>query len=322
MSALVHGLLVLVANIAAIASIAMWVVTLRRCWARYSKKGSGPNRAKHPSGRYGDWGLTPFSVVLEFLLRRRRRERPFWTLADAMVMFGVHLVLLAVVPTILVHRDWIPAMEQPDLDSPSHETQLTSVITVIVAGLGSSLFVLAWLRLMDERPIRRLSLVFKLSDAKLGLTSAVMLLPPVLLISAMVNRLWPYKHQVLDLLQSVDSVAVFFAMFMATAIVTPFVEEFLFRVLIQGSIQGMIDRSTNDAGRWRPVSYLPILITSGLFAAMHLGQGAAPIPLFFLSLGLGYLYRQTGNITAPMVVHMVLNGFTLIAKFTEAAGPS
>ncbi len=28
-----------------------------------SKKGSGPNRAKHHSGRSGDWGLTPFSVL-------------------------------------------------------------------------------------------------------------------------------------------------------------------------------------------------------------------------------------------------------------------
>ena len=27
------------------------------------KKGSGPNSAKHPSGRSGDWGLTPFSVL-------------------------------------------------------------------------------------------------------------------------------------------------------------------------------------------------------------------------------------------------------------------
>ena len=41
----------------------------RRCPARHcpaihlaAKKGSDPNSAKHPSGRFGYWGLTPFSL--------------------------------------------------------------------------------------------------------------------------------------------------------------------------------------------------------------------------------------------------------------------
>jgi membrane protease YdiL (CAAX protease family) len=65
---------------------------------------------------------------------------------------------------------------------------------------------------------------------------------------------------------------------------------------------------------------LPIVIASIIFAVLHLGQGAAPIPLFLLSLGLGYLYRQTGNVTAPLVVHILLNALTMIAKFTETTG--
>ncbi len=75
---------------------------------------------------------------------------------------------------------------------------------------------------------------------------------------------------------------------------------------------------TNTASStWAPTHYWPMVVTSIVFASMHYGQGAAPIPLFVLSLGLGYLYRQTGRITAPLVVHMVLNTITLCAEFTR-----
>ncbi|QDT12117.1 CPBP family intramembrane glutamic endopeptidase [Stieleria marina] len=70
---------------------------------------------------------------------------------------------------------------------------------------------------------------------------------------------------------------------------------------------------------WRPQSYWPIVVTSVFFALMHLGQGAAPIPLFFLSLGLGYLYRQSGSMIPPLIVHMILNGTTLAVEFSRMA---
>lgn len=54
--------------------------------------------------------------------------------------------------------------------------------------------------------------------------------------------------------------------------------------------------------------YGPILISAALFALMHLGQGLAPIPLFFLALGLGYLYQRTRRLTPCVVVHFLLNG--------------
>lgn len=71
--------------------------------------------------------------------------------------------------------------------------------------------------------------------------------------------------------------------------------------------------------RWNPKYYWPIVVTSLVFALMHAGQGAAPIPLFVLSLGLGYLYRQTGRMTAPLVVHFVLNTTTLCVEFARFA---
>lgn len=55
---------------------------------------------------------------------------------------------------------------------------------------------------------------------------------------------------------------------------------------------------------WRAV---PILISSLLFAGAHFGQGAAPIGLFFLALGLGYVYQRTHRIVPCIVVHVLVN---------------
>ncbi len=64
-----------------------------------------------------------------------------------------------------------------------------------------------------------------------------------------------------------------------------------------------------------PKTAWPVYVTSALFALMHFGQGAAPIPLFFLSLGLGFLYQRTGRLFPAIVVHMLLNGATLCMEF-------
>ena len=70
---------------------------------------------------------------------------------------------------------------------------------------------------------------------------------------------------------------------------------------------------------WMPRAFLPIVLTSIAFAAMHIGQGAAFIPLFFLSLGLGYLYQRTGRITASLIVHLVLNALTMCVEISRIA---
>ncbi|TWT92194.1 CAAX amino terminal protease self- immunity [Neorhodopirellula pilleata] len=80
-------------------------------------------------------------------------------------------------------------------------------------------------------------------------------------------------------------------------------------------MQAIADPATR--ADWTPTAVWPLIVASLLFALMHWGQGLAPIPLFFLSLGLGYLYRQTGSLVPPIVVHFVLNGFTMSATFLE-----
>ena len=67
-----------------------------------------------------------------------------------------------------------------------------------------------------------------------------------------------------------------------------------------------------DIPSLNPVAgWAAIVITSALFAVMHLGQGLAPIPLFVFSLLLGYLYQRTGSLLPCIGLHMINNGYSV-----------
>jgi|GEM_PF-1293590 len=58
-------------------------------------------------------------------------------------------------------------------------------------------------------------------------------------------------------------------------------------------------------------TWAPVLIVALLFAVVHIGQGPAPIPIFFLGLGLCYMYRQTESVVPCIVTHFLLNTFSM-----------
>jgi membrane protease YdiL (CAAX protease family) len=62
-----------------------------------------------------------------------------------------------------------------------------------------------------------------------------------------------------------------------------------------------------------PHGWVPILVSSLLFALAHFGIGPDPIPLFLLALVLGYVYQRTHRIVPCMVTHALFNSLTLIA---------
>jgi membrane protease YdiL (CAAX protease family) len=55
----------------------------------------------------------------------------------------------------------------------------------------------------------------------------------------------------------------------------------------------------------------PIVVSSLVFAAVHIGHGPDPVPLFVLALMLGYLYQKTHRIWPGVVVHACLNAWSL-----------
>ncbi len=55
-----------------------------------------------------------------------------------------------------------------------------------------------------------------------------------------------------------------------------------------------------------------IVLTSLIFAAVHGPQWPAPIPLFILSVVIGYVYQRTGSLIAAICMHAAFNGFSTI----------
>lgn len=256
------------------------------------------------------------------------RRRPFWRASDFLVFLGLQLMLMLVAQQYFVAQGWITFVETDTLaDSQLTSTSTRKVIDGIwsmmgmrvaasIAGLGAVVLTLAWLRRRAPDWIGDLGLRFRIEDIRMGLFASILIIPPVLLINLAASYVAPYHHPVLDDLKDSPSLSLFATMLVTTAFVGPFLEEFGFRLLLQGGLQSMADRD-DEQGRWIPRSDWPLIVTSLIFAMLHYGQGAAYIPLFFFSLAIGYLYRQTGRFLVPLTVHMVLNTMTLCVTFLD-----
>lgn len=299
MKAILIAVNVLLAMVA-LASAAMWGVLIRRAIMRSSESNG----------------------FLNALLPARPRRRPFWSIADVLVMLGALILVGSVVSTWMIQQGWMqpPSVESPDL---TIESRIAAMVASTIAGLSACAIVVAWLRFFHQDAHRQLGLSVTRLDVVLGLKASMMLLPPVLMVSAAVNYFVPYNHQVLNVLAELRSPMQVAVVFFGTAIATPLFEELFFRGVFQGALQGLADYDPDQAAgpgdQWRPKAFWPVLLSSTVFASLHLGQGAAPIPLFLLALGLGFLYRQTGCLVAPVIVHMVLNGLTLVVELTKQA---
>ncbi len=69
-------------------------------------------------------------------------------------------------------------------------------------------------------------------------------------------------------------------------------------------------------------AYWPMAVSALIFAVLHLSHGPDWIPLFFLALGLGYLYRQTHRILPCIVVHFLLNACSMACFSSRSSSPT
>lgn len=56
---------------------------------------------------------------------------------------------------------------------------------------------------------------------------------------------------------------------------------------------------------------VPIAISSLIFALLHYNHGPDWVPLTLLALGMGYVYQRTHSLLPSLIVHVLLNGFSM-----------
>lgn len=174
-----------------------------------------------------------------------------------------------------------------------------------------------------------------LGDVVLGFQAYCLLAPPVLFVQSLLANFWPTTphHPLVRSLVEHGNSGLYWSIVLAAVVGAPLVEEFVFRVVLQGWLErvaadwrygvsslrlsfheilvGGPAANRTHFSHQRPF-WWPIGVSSLFFAAAHLGQGPAPISLFLLALGLGYVYERTHRWLPCAVTHMLINGVTMI----------
>ncbi len=99
---------------------------------------------------------------------------------------------------------------------------------------------------------------------------------------------------------------------LSVTIGAPLVEEIIYRGCLQTALRDALSDHTGAPtmrGRW-----IAIVLTSALFAGMHLGavDPHALAALFVLSVGFGIARERTGSVVAPIVMHALFNGVNVV----------
>ena len=96
-----------------------------------------------------------------------------------------------------------------------------------------------------------------------------------------------------------DETALRVTMILFAVVIAPLVEEYFFRGIMQAGLRNHIGPG------------LAIVCIALLFSLLH-GNVVDRPALFAMSLLLGYIYERTGNLAAPVTMHALNNGASMI----------
>ncbi|MBT4691868.1 MAG: CPBP family intramembrane metalloprotease [Planctomycetaceae bacterium] len=284
-------------------------------------------------------GLICLSVFIAppwiyLFITRTRRRRPLLTQWEQQlsqtdfldVIFVIIVYLTSQALALFVVAD-LHAISSGRGFNPILITPLNSAAGLSVMAGGLVAFTLVYVRRRDLRCMR-----FRFDYLKrqvlIGLAATACVLPSILLINGAVSILvTKYSHPVIEAFLSEMSLSGLLSTAFSVVIAAPLVEEFVFRGILLSFLQRIFDRNwamdtiffcnntqvpTGDASQSLTGRYGAIVVTSVLFAGLHVGQGAAYIPLFFLAIALGYMTQKTGSILPAIIVHVSLNSLSTI----------
>lgn len=145
--------------------------------------------------------------------------------------------------------------------------------------------------------------------------TVALVLAPLLGLAAVLDRIVPYRHPIVDFLAEHRDVVSVALVWLAACVVAPIVEELFFRRILQGWLERRLTPGLGAA----QAGGVAIASAAVLFAAAHLGQGLAWVPLVGLGIVLGVLARQTGSIVPGILAHALFNAVSVVLVLMQPA---
>jgi len=157
-----------------------------------------------------------------------------------------------------------------------------------------------------------------------GILGIAIVFPLMMWVSSGTELVWraihyehPMEHEFLRILGESHDRAVQALVVIAASVIAPVAEEFLFRGHLQTIISTGLGKAfsrerfvSTEPGPSAAARWAAIFITSLCFAGIHPFWMFPPI--FFLSVGLGYVYERTGNLYAAMSMHALFNTLSVL----------
>lgn len=191
-------------------------------------------------------------------------------------------------------------------------------------------------------------------DVVVGVVACFAAIPAVHGVLALVEFIFPRSthHPLVETVLREANPGILALASVSAVIVAPICEEITFRLLLQGWLEkceharirrqvetkeepvaansdeigsqpAEVKMPTDNDIHTPPTfleGWLPIMASSLLFSLAHVGQGAAPIPLFLLAIVLGYTYQRTHRIVPCIVAHAVFNLLTMTVLWLSVIG--
>lgn len=115
----------------------------------------------------------------------------------------------------------------------------------------------------------------------------------------LVPEQWVTPHPMLEAMYDLPA-AWLVLLVLVTVVLVPVAEEILFR----GLLQTMVRRYLRNA-------WAAVLLTSTIFALMHVATPHHIPALFALSVVIGYSYERSGRLLSPILIHAFFNGVSV-----------
>jgi membrane protease YdiL (CAAX protease family) len=191
---------------------------------------------------------------------------------------------------------------------PDRAIALTTDQLISLAGYQIGIYAIPLALLIHRR--HDLSLLFGLNSVSLAaalawaLASLFAFIPIMEVLTAVIQKFYttePPEQEIMQLMRATSGLGQTFVLVFFAVVLAPLCEEFFFRGLLYGAAKRYLGF---------PGAAILSAVAFG-FVHMHL---PAFLPLTALGLVLVLLYERTGSLIAPMTLHAVFNGATLVAS--------